>query len=84
VLRAGKKITYANPVMDHQLQKEDATWIWITAGEFLINYHEELSVTTADFVTAKLHWNSVVSTALAKHMCIDIKKNLIVKLEYFE
>ncbi len=50
----------------------------------MINYHEELSVTTADFVTAKLHWNSVVSTALAKHMCIDIKKNLIVKLEYFE
>ncbi len=24
VLRAGKKITYANPVVDHQLQNEDA------------------------------------------------------------
>jgi hypothetical protein len=33
----------------------------------------------------KLHWNSVVSTALAKYMCIDINLfYLIAKLEYFK
>ena len=33
----------------------------------------------------KLHWNSVVSTALAKYMCIDIKNfYLMAKLEYYE
>jgi hypothetical protein len=72
MLRAGKKITYANLVVDHQPQKEDANCIQITAGGNLINYDEELLVPTADLVTAKLHWNSVVSTALAKYMCINI------------
>ncbi len=42
-------------------------------------------VPPADLVTAKLHWNSVMSTALAEYMCIDIKKfYLTAKLEYFE
>ncbi len=71
VLWAGKKFTYANPVVDHWLQKEDANWIWITAGGNLINYNEELLVCMADLVSSKLHWISVVSTALAKYMCID-------------
>jgi hypothetical protein len=73
VLQAGKKITYANLVVDHQPQKEDANWIQITAGGNLINYNEELLVPMVDLVTAKLHWISVKSTALAKYMCIDIK-----------
>ncbi len=74
VLRAGKKITYANPVVYHCPQKKDANQIRITAGGNLINNDEELLVPMADLVTAKLHWNSVMSTALAKYMCIDIKK----------
>ncbi len=42
-------------------------------------------VPMADLVTAKLHWNSVVGTALAKYMCIDIKNvYLMAKLEYFK
>jgi hypothetical protein len=71
-------------VVDHRSQKEDANWIWITAGENSINYNEELLVPTMDLVTGKLHWNSVVSTALAKYICIDMKISLTVKLEYFE
>jgi hypothetical protein len=59
-------------VVDHHPHKEDANQIGITAEGNLINYNEELMVSTADLVTAKLHWNSVVSTALAKYMCIDI------------
>ncbi len=75
VLQAGKKFTYANSVVDHCPQKEDANWIRITAGGNLINFNEELLVSTVDLVTARLHWNSIVSTALAKYMCVDIKKN---------
>jgi hypothetical protein len=55
VLRAGKKITYANPVVEHHPQKEDANLIQITAGGNLINHNEELLVPTMDLVTAKLH-----------------------------
>jgi hypothetical protein len=72
MLQAGKKITYANPVVDRCPQKEDANQIQITPGGNLINYNEELSVPTADLVTAKLYWNSVVITAWAKYTCIDI------------
>ncbi len=39
----------------------------------------------ADLDTAKLHWNSVVSTPGAKYMCLDIIFfYLTTKLEYFE
>ena len=42
-------------------------------------------VPTANIDTAKLHWNSVVSTASAKYMCIDINSfYLSAALEYFE
>jgi hypothetical protein len=42
-------------------------------------------VPTAGLETAKLHWNSVVSTAMAKYMCIDLKNfYLTARLEYYE
>ena len=44
-----------------------------------------MSFPTAGLETAKLNWNSVVSTALAKYMCIDIKNfYLTAKLDYYE
>ena len=55
------------------------------AGGNLIDSTGKLSVPTANIDTAKLHWNRVVSTALAKYMCIDIKSfYLSVALEYYE
>ena len=85
ILKAGKKITYANPVVDHCPQKEDPNRIRITAGGNPIDCNGEHSVPTANIVTAKLHWNSVVSTATAKYMYIDIKiVYLSAALEYFE
>ncbi len=36
ILKAGKKFTYANPVVDHRPQKEDPNRIRITAGGNLI------------------------------------------------
>jgi hypothetical protein len=84
-LAAGTKFTYANPVVDHRPQKEDPNKIRITAGGNLIQCDSKLSVCTADINSAKLHWNSVVSTKKARYMCLDIKIfYLTAALEYFE
>jgi hypothetical protein len=51
----------------------------------LIQYDGDTSVCMADLDTAKLHWNSMISTPDAKYMCLDIKKiYLTVALEYYE
>ncbi len=72
-------------MVDHRPQKEDPNRIRITAGGNLIDCNGELSVPTANIDMAKLHWNSVVSTASAKYMCIDIKSfYLSAALEYYE
>ncbi len=81
----GKKYTYANIVMDHRPQKEDPNRIHITAGGNLIQFDDELSVRTADITTAKLHWNSVISTEDARYMCLDLSLfYLSAALEYYE
>ena len=42
-------------------------------------------VPTANIDTAKLHWNSVISTESAKYMCINIKLfYLSAALEYYK
>jgi hypothetical protein len=84
-LVAGKKITYKNPVVNHRPQKEDPNRIPITAGGNLIQYESELSVRTTDINSAKLHWNSVVSTDDARYMCLDIKNfYLTATLKYYK
>jgi hypothetical protein len=55
------------------------------AGGNLINYKSSPSVCMADLDTAKIHWNSMISTKGAKYMCLDIKNiYLMAKLEYFK
>ena len=44
----------------------------MTAGGNLIHYAGELTTQTADLMTAKIVWNSVVSTPGAKYACFDI------------
>ncbi len=84
-LAAKKFFTYANPVVDYQPQKDDPHCIRITAGGNLIDYDGDASICTANIDTAKLHWNSVISTENARYMCLDIKKiYLTAALEYFE
>ena len=68
----GKKYTYSNIFLDHRPQKEDPNCIRITAGGNLIQCDKELLVRTADITTAKLHWNSVISTENARYMCLDL------------
>jgi hypothetical protein len=51
----------------------------------LVSYKGELSVCTADINTAKIHWNSVIITKIAKYMCLDIILfYLTASLEYYE
>ncbi len=66
-------VTYARIVVDFHPQKADPHRIRITAGGNLINYPGKLLTWTADLTTSKLMWNSVLSTAGAKYMCLDIK-----------
>ncbi len=72
-LPSKKFFTYANPVVNYRPQKDDPHQIQITAGGNLIDYNGNASVRTANLNTAKLHWNSVVSTENARYMCLDIK-----------
>jgi hypothetical protein len=67
-----KFFTFANPVVNYHPQKDDPNHIWIIAMGNLIPYNSELSIHALDIKTAKLHWNSVVSTPHAKYMCLDI------------
>jgi hypothetical protein len=68
-----RTVTYARVVVDYRPQKEDPNRVRITAGGNLIQYPGELTTRTADLTTAKILWNSVVSTEDAKYMCVDIK-----------
>ncbi len=65
--------TYAKVVIAYWLQKEDPYCIRITMGSNLINYPSELTTHTTDMMTAKLHWNSVLSTPNARYMCLGIR-----------
>jgi hypothetical protein len=81
----GKQFTYARNVVDYRPQKEDPNRIRITVGGNLITYKGDVSTRTADLTTSKLLWNSVLSTAGAKYMCLDIKNfYLTAALDYFE
>jgi hypothetical protein len=84
-LATKKFFTYANPVVDYRPQKDDPHRIRITAGGKLIDYNGDASVRMANLDTAKLHWNSVISTENARYMCLDIKIfYLTAALEYFK
>jgi hypothetical protein len=65
-------VTYANIVVDYRPQKEDPNRVRITAGGNLIDYPGELTTRTADLSTAKILWNSVLSTEGAQFMGLDI------------
>jgi hypothetical protein len=64
--------TYAKVIVAYHPQKDDPYRIRITAGKNKIYYPGELTTRTANMTTAKLHWNSVLSTPSAKYMCLDI------------
>ena len=60
-------------VTDYRSQKDDPYRSRITAGSNLIQTNMELTTQTADMLTAKLMWNSVISMSGAKYAGFDIK-----------
>ena len=68
-----RTVTYTRIFVDYREQKKDPNRVRITAGGDLIDYPYELTTRTADLITTKIMWNSVLSTEGAKYMCIDIK-----------
>jgi hypothetical protein len=68
-----RTVTYARVVVDFRPQKEDPNRVRITVGGNLINYPGKVTTRTADMVTSKILWNSVLSTPGAKYCCADVK-----------
>ena len=81
----GNKPTYARVVVDFQPQKEDPNRVRIAAGGNLIKYAGELTTRTADLTTAKMLWNSVISTVGENFMGLEIVYfYLVTPLEEYE
>ena len=66
-------VTYARIVVDYRTMKADPNRVRITVGGNLINYPGNVTTKTADMITSKLLWNSVLSTPNARYACFDIK-----------
>lgn len=82
---AGRKATYCRFVTAYRPQKEDPYRVRLTVGGNLIEYPGITYTPVADLNTAKVLFNSVVSTAMAKFLCIDIKNfYLNTEMERFE
>ena len=60
-------------MVDYREQKVDLNRVQLIAVGNLIKYSGEMTTRTADPTSSKELWNSVLSIALAKYMCIDIE-----------
>ena len=67
-----KTVTYKQLAVNFRPQKKDPNQVRMTAGGNLTHYAGELTTRTADLTTAKIVWNSVLSTPRAKYACFDI------------
>ncbi len=83
-----RTVTYVCIVIDHRPQKEDQNHVRITVGGNLIDYPFELTTRTADMVSSKKLWNSVISTPDARFAGADIKnmylETLLDRFEYMK
>eukprot|EP00957_Ditylum_brightwellii_P066140 5018793-Ditylum_brightwellii.AAC.1 len=57
-----KDVTYRRIVCDYRPQKKEKVRTRLTVGGNLINYPDDVSTSTTDTTTAKLHINSTIST----------------------
>ena len=71
---AGRTVTYGRIVAKIRPQKAETHCTRLIAGGNLINFPGDVTTPTADLITAKLIFNSVLSTKNAKFMCADIAK----------
>ncbi len=68
-----RDITYGWIVCNYRPEKKDLHRTRITMGGNLINYPNDCGTPTADILTVKLLFNSIISTPNAKFMTINIK-----------
>jgi hypothetical protein len=73
-----RTVTYTCIVIDHWPQKDDHNRICITVSRNLIDYPYKLTTWTADMVSSKIMWNSIISTPNAKFGSANIK-NMYLK-----
>ena len=70
---SGETITYGRIVCTHRPQKEEQNRTRLTVGGNLIICLYDVSAPTSDMITAKLLFNSVISTPGARFMTLDLK-----------
>ena len=68
-----RTVTYTQIVVDYQTMKSDPYRVRITVGGNFITYPGDVTTKSADMITSKLLWNSVLSTRDARYACFDIK-----------
>ena len=68
-----RTVTYAHIVIDHRPQKEDPNRVCITVGGNLNDYPFKLTMHTANMVSSKILWSSVIGTKDAQFAAADIK-----------
>jgi hypothetical protein len=73
-----RDITYGWIVCNYPHEKKDPHCTRITIGGNLINYPDDCGTPTADVLTIKLLFNSIISTPNAKIMTINIKDFFLV------
>ena len=71
---AGKTVTYGRIVEKIRPQKAETRLTRITVGGNAINFPGDVTTLTTYIITAKLIFNSVLSTKNTKFMCADIYK----------
>ena len=69
---AGRTVTYGRIVAEIRPQKDETHRTRLTVGGNLIQFPGDVTTPTADPITAKLIFNSVLSTKNVKFMCADI------------
>ncbi len=76
-----KDITYGWIVCVYRLEKKDPYCTHIMMGRNLVNYLDDCGTPTADLITVKLMFNSIISTPNVKFMTIDIKDFYLMVLQ---
>ena len=85
---AGRTVTYGRIVAKIRPQKAETHSTRLTVGGNLIHFPGDVTTPTADLITARIIFNSVLSTKNAKFMCADISNfylnNSMNRYEYMK
>ena len=71
-------VTYGRILVSYWPEKKDPNKVRLTVGCDRVNYPDDCSTPTANMLTIKLIFNSVISTPREKIMTIDIKISIAV------